>query len=107
MKMIDALYNAMVAHPALFLAIWTGSQYLFGVFAQSLRTPTANSSQGYVSCFMIVNAIAANWIRASIPKVENSPNFRDAVEKIQTNGVAANLQMSAKSGIPPGPDVKA
>ena|SRR5271155_450265 len=80
---MDTLYNAFLGHPALFLTIWTGAftlfQWVFSAYASSLRAPTAQSSQNYVSWFAIVNSVAGNLARINPPKVENSPNFEAAV----------------------------
>jgi hypothetical protein len=80
---MDTLYNAFVAHPALFLSIWTGAftlfQWVFSAYASSLRAPTSTSTQNYVSWFAIVNTVAGNLARINPPKVENSPNFEAAV----------------------------
>jgi hypothetical protein len=78
--MIEALHTFYVKHPEQAFLIWTVFLYFFGVFAQSLRAPTAQSSQLYVSFFQICNAAASNLHRASIPKVESSPNFQAAAE---------------------------
>ena len=103
MNLFTAAYNFSMAHPAQFLAIWTAltgfAQYFFGVFAQSLRTPTALSSQAYVSFFQLVNAAAANWHRAAIPQVENSPNFEKAVELYLQNKANATSTIAAVTNI--------
>lgn len=96
--MIEALHTFYVRHPVQAFAIWTGFLYFFGVFAQSLRAPTAQSTQLYVSFFQICNAAASNLHRASIPKVESSPNFEAAAELYLQNKAKGNIQ--APSAIP-------
>lgn len=99
----QSVYKLLLAHPVQVLAIWTALtgavQYFFGVFAQSLRTPTALSSQAYVSFFQLVNAAAANWHRAAIPQVENSPNFEKAVELYLQNKANATSTIAAVNKI--------
>lgn len=55
--------------------------YLWNVYVGSLLAPTKESSQAYRSWFKVTNATAGNWFRAT-PKVEESPNFVDAVKKL-------------------------
>lgn len=91
--MIDQLYNFAVAHPFLFLTIWTaiwnGFYFVFSAYVGSLRAPTAQSTQNYCSYFAVMNAIAGNLHRMNPPQVENSPNWQAAVQKyIAANGGA-------------------
>lgn len=76
--------NFIVNNLALCLSIWTGFttllNWIFSAYASSLRAPTAQSSQSYVSWFAIVNRVAGNLARIDPPKVEDSPNFEAAVE---------------------------
>ena len=82
MNPLAAIYNFIVAHPLVSLGIYVA----FNAFVGSLRAPTAQSAQWYVSLFAILNALAANF-RRMFPKVETSPNFIPAVLK-QQNGAA-------------------
>lgn len=116
MKLFDEFYNFIMAHPAQALAVWTAvtgsAQYFFSVYAQSLRTPTAASTQNYLSWYQLVNTAAGNWHRAQIPQVEASPNFEAAVEKYlqsratATSTIAAVNQIQKDQGIPKG-DIQA
>jgi hypothetical protein len=54
---------------------------VYCLFVGSLRAPTKDSSQAYVSFFAVVNGLAANLGRM-FPSVEKSPNFQDAVKKL-------------------------
>lgn len=47
----------------------------------SLESPTKDSSMTYRNFFRIANVIVFQWERIN-PKIENSPNFVDAVNKI-------------------------
>jgi hypothetical protein len=58
---------------------------VYCLFAGSLRAPTAQSSQVYVSFFAVVNGLAANLGRM-FPSVEKSPNFEPAVIKRMNGG---------------------
>jgi hypothetical protein len=108
----QSIYKLLVDHPGWVFAIWTAFviqiQFLWGVFAQSLRTPTAQDSQAYVSFFQISNAIAANTHRAQIPRVEDSPNFEAAVEKYlqsranATSTIAAVNKIQTDQNLPGG-----
>jgi len=93
---MDNLYNFIVAHLGLFLFLWTSVWQLFNwvftAYASSLRAPTAQSTQNYVSWFAIVNSVAGNLSRVSPPKVENSPNFESAVIKRINGGTSTPHQ---------------
>jgi len=69
---------------------------IYCLYVGSLRSPTAQSSQAYVSFFAVVNGIAANLGRM-FPKVESSPNFQAAVNLQQH--LAGQAQTSVK--VPP------
>jgi hypothetical protein len=51
---------------------------VYCLFVGSLRSPTSESSQFYVSFFAVANGVAANLGRM-FPRVESSPNFQAAV----------------------------
>ena len=55
--------------------------WIIAAACSSLRAPTAQSSQGYVTLFAIANLIGANLSRILPPKVEDSPNFQAALQK--------------------------
>lgn len=74
MDPLTAIYNFINQHAITVLILYI----CFNAFVGSLKAPTANSSQVYVSFFAICNALAANFGRM-FPKVENSPNFEGAV----------------------------
>lgn len=76
MSIFDAIYNFMVVHPLLTLAL--AGAYI--AFVGSLDAPTSNSSQAYKSLFAVLNFFSLQFKRMS-PKVESSPNFPAAVEK--------------------------
>jgi hypothetical protein len=81
--MINGIYNFMVAHPLLFWGCYTALSGCWSAYAGSLRAPTAQSSQAYVSWFAICNSLAFNFSRIAPPKVENSPNFQAALNQQQ------------------------
>jgi hypothetical protein len=112
MNLKQAAYQFFLANPGQAMALWTtftGAVYYFwSVFAQSLRTPTKDSSQAYLSFFQLVNASAGNWHRSGVPKVENSPNFEDAVEAYlqkkanATSTIAAVNKIQTDQNLPGG-----
>ena len=55
--------------------------WLIAAACSSLRAPTAQSSQGYVTLFAVCNLIGANIGRILPPRVEDSPNFQAALQK--------------------------
>lgn len=70
-----AAYYFVASHP-----FWT--LFLVGLwitFVQSLKAPTKDSKQWYVSTFAVLNFTVLQFQRM-FPKVENSPNFTDAVK---------------------------
>lgn len=54
-----------------------------------LPAPTKDSSQFYIWFFKVANSLMLSFARAWRSKVENSPNFDDAV-KIAINGGVKN-----------------
>lgn len=91
--MFHTIYQWAQANPVAFAATISTAQYFWGVFVQSLKAPTATSGQFYVSLFALANASASNWKRASIPKVEDSPNWQAAVEKhVEAQGQGGSTQ---------------
>jgi hypothetical protein len=67
------------AHPTTFTLI---GYYVAISFVGSLPAPTATSSMFYQFVFKFVNTLAGNLARAYSSKVEASPNFQDAVNKL-------------------------
>jgi hypothetical protein len=66
-------------------------------FLGALPAPTKDSSPEYVFTFKFVNAVIGNVMRAISTKVENSPNFQDAV-KIQNAEVGCDTPTNAAKG---------
>ena len=73
------------SHQAISLLV---AYYITSAFTASLPAPTKDSSPLYVFSFRFVNILAANVVRAYSSHVENSPNFKDAIElhKQKENG---------------------
>lgn len=63
------------------LGFTIGCCWVIAAACGSLRAPTEQSSQAYVTLFAVSNLIAANIGRILPPKVEDSPNFQAAVQK--------------------------
>lgn len=79
MNVLTAIYNTISSHPWVVLLLYI----MFNAFVGSLKAPTAQSSQAYISIFAVLNALAANFGRM-FPKVETSPNFQPAVNLQQS-----------------------
>ena len=58
------------------------TQYVWSAFISALPAPTAASSGMYQFWFKFLNYLAANISRAKSTAVEQSPNFQDAVQKV-------------------------
>lgn len=86
MNVLLAIYQWAHENPLEFtgiiVAITNGGQYVFGVLVSSLPAPTAMSSAKYQYSFKVLNTFAANLSRAKLTAVESSPNFQDAVNRI-------------------------
>jgi hypothetical protein len=78
---MNAFFTLLKQHPVFVLSCWSAAQYVWSVYASSLRAPTASASQAYLSWFAIVNGTAGNVKRIKPPEVESSPNFHAAVAK--------------------------
>lgn len=76
---MNQLYAFFMAHQILGTLI---AGIIWSSMISSLPAPTATSSPQYVFCFKFLNALAANFARAYSTKVEQSPNFQDAVNKL-------------------------
>jgi hypothetical protein len=96
----NTVYNFAVAHPIIFQAIYTTMLGMWSAYVSSLRAPTAQSSQAYVSFFAIANYLAFNFSRAKTPKVEDSPNFQAALNLQQRD--AGQRETVAKPQPPSG-----
>lgn len=83
---LTAIWNFPFNHPIAFAAICTGTgqvaQWTWNSFIGALPAPTATSSPKYKFWFKFLNLFAANLERAKGPKVEESPNFQDAVNNL-------------------------
>lgn len=85
MKFIQLIINLFDQHPfwATAVSTWvtnTGAN----AFVSSLPAPTKDSSASYVFWFKFLNrVITGNFARANGAAVESSPNFIDAVNKLQ------------------------
>ncbi len=81
-------------HPYIIVSVVSGATvWLFNnvitVMVSSLPAPTKDSSPKYVYWFKVANTIIGNLQRAHGSRIEDSPNFKDAVEKyLQQNGIA-------------------
>jgi hypothetical protein len=72
--LIDLFMQHQVIGTAAFGAIWNA-------FVGSLDAPTKDSGPFYKFAFKFCNTVAFNFQRASSTSIENSPNFKDAVER--------------------------
>jgi hypothetical protein len=85
-QILLAVWNFPSLHPIAFAAICTGTatgaQWIWNSFIGALPAPTATSSDKYKFWFRFLNLMAANIERSKGPKVENSPNFEQAVNKV-------------------------
>ena len=77
---MHALHHFIAQNPVEAITIWTIFLGAFSAYAGSLRTPTKDDSQTYVSYFAVIQSLAFNFQRIK-PQVENSPNWDDAVKK--------------------------
>ena len=94
MMQISSVSDLFSQHPYWATAITTfvGSstaQFLFSAAVSSMEAPTKDSSSKYKFWFKFLNKVAANLARAKDTSIENSPNWKDAVDKA-TNGKAPN-----------------
>ena len=75
---MNALIDLFMAHQVwgtlVLSAIWNA-------FVGSLSAPTKDSGQGYIFLFKFSNALAFNFKRAGSTSIEDSPNFKDAVNR--------------------------
>lgn len=92
MNIFTAIYNFAASHPWVIFTIYL----MYAAFVGSLRAPTAQSGQAYISLFAVLNALSMQFGRM-FPKVENSPNFEPAVNLQQK--IAGQEPMPVK--VPP------
>ena len=67
----------------------------------SMPAPTATSNPFYLWMFRFLNTMAANVTRAFSTKVEKSPNFQDAIGKL--NGGTDASKTSNSTSTPANP----
>lgn len=80
---MDWIIQAFQQHPysATVVATWVFNNVIT-VLVSSLPAPTKDSSQTYVYWFKVANTIIGNINRAHASAVEKSPNWTDAVQKL-------------------------
>jgi hypothetical protein len=76
---VNAIVSFLTAHQVLSTFVATS---VWSSFISALPAPQAASSQFYSFVFKFCNYLAFNLSRASSTRVENSPNFQDAVNKL-------------------------
>jgi hypothetical protein len=79
LNILTAIYDFIANHTVVILI----GYIVFNAFVGSLKAPTSQSSQMYISVFAVLNALAVNFGRM-FPKVESSPNFQPAVNLQQS-----------------------
>ena len=89
LKQLVQLFNS---HPYIVSAVGT---WLFNnvvtVMVSSLPAPTKDSSIRYVYWFKVLNSVTGNLKRAQSTRLEDSPNWNDAVN--------AHVQQLSSSGL--------
>lgn len=80
--MLKLLLDLFHQHPygASIVSTWLFNNVI-SVMIGSLPAPTKDSSVKYVYWFKVANTIIGNVKRAQSTALENSPNWKDAVEK--------------------------
>jgi len=76
---VTGLVSFYQAHPSL---VALGGYYIVSAFIGALPAPMAGSSQLYLFFYKFLNTLGGNLTRAFGTKVEKSPNFADAVQKM-------------------------
>lgn len=99
---MHAIHHWIAQNPALTLVLWTIFLGAFSAYVGSLRAPTKDSSQSYVSYFAIMQSLVLNFSRIK-PQVENSPNFQAAVNIQQAQAGQAQTPVVP---IPPAPSAE-
>jgi hypothetical protein len=77
---VHTIHHFVAQNPVEALAIWTIFLGAFSALVGSLRTPTKDSSQAYISFFAVMQSLVLNFQRIK-PQLESSPNWDDAVKK--------------------------
>ena len=90
---MNALIDLFLAHQ-----VWgtIAAGALWNAFVGSLDAPTKDSGQGYTFLFKFCNTLAFNFQRASSTSIENSPNFKDAVERYLAAQSAGTLTSNVR-----------
>lgn len=76
-KIINLFLQHQVLGTFILSTVWTA-------VISSLEAPTKDSGPFYVFLFKFLNSLAGNIKRAQSTAIEKSPNFLDAVAKINT-----------------------
>jgi len=90
---MNPLVQFVQHHPYIVVSAVSGATvWLFNnvitVMISSLPAPTKDSTAKYVYWFKVANTIVGNLQRAHGSRIEDSPNFKDAVQKyLQQNGI--------------------
>jgi hypothetical protein len=77
---MHSIHNFIAQNPYLALLLWTIFLGAFSAYVGSLRTPTKDSGQGYISYFAVMQSLVLNFQRIK-PQLESSPNWDDAIKK--------------------------
>lgn len=79
---MNFLYNLYQQHPAIFATVCT---WIFNnivtAFITSFPAPTKTSSTFYIWWFTFSNTVIGNIQRAKSTRIEQSPNWQDAVSQ--------------------------
>ena len=96
-------------HPAFFVGVITATatwvfNNIFTAAVASMPAPTKDSTAKYIFWFQFLNKLVGNYLRAHASNIENSPNFKDAVEKYiaakSLNAGASSPESSANTQPP-------
>lgn len=81
---MNYIINFFIQHPYIAASISTWwSNFFISAFCNSLPAPTKDSSQFYKFCFKFATYwLAQNPSRANGTRIEGSPNFNDALQKM-------------------------
>ncbi len=85
---MHTIHHFMAQNPVEVLFIWTFVLGAMSTYAQTLDSPTKDSSQSYKQWFAFVQYSVGQFKRANA-KLEDSPNFQDAVKKYLEQQAAA------------------
>ena len=84
------MHRFITQNPYLAITLWTIFLGAFSAYVGSLRTPTKDDSQAYVSYFAVMQSLVLNFQRIK-PQLESSPNWEDAVKKYLDQQAAAKV----------------